>query len=228
MFSNFPQLYQNYHQFQTPCYQNHPQFQTPNYQNNPIDHQTPNYQNNPQFNPTDDQTPNNSSNKPSSRHPLYRGIRRRSGKWVSEIREPRKTTRIWLGTYPIPEMAAAAYDVAALALKGDDAVVNFPASVQFYPIPASSSAVDIRKAAETAANLKKDELSGNVNNENEDIFATNGECYIDEDDVFDMPNLLADMAEGMLLSPPRMTGSSSYYPGDDYGSSGGDSLWSYY
>lgn len=143
---------------------------------------------------------------------------------MSEIREPRKSKRIWLGTYPTPEMAAAAYDVAALSLKGSDTVLNFPDLLGSYPVPDMPEPALIRSAAAAAAQLMKS------SSDQMDVIDSAGELpeagneFMDEDTLFDMPNLLADMAEGMLMSPPRQPRTDDPSQGD---SSDCDNLWSY-
>jgi hypothetical protein len=143
-------------------------------------------------------------------------------------------------------MAAAAYDVAALALKGPETTLNFPDSIPSYPIPASLSSTDIRAAAEAAAQTRimrvtppppspqqqqqQQQKTSSSGFEGSSSSAPSGvvQEYIDEDELLNMPNLLDEMARGMQVSPPRMSSFSNYSSDDSpRNSDGGDNLWSY-
>ncbi|GLJ43567.1 hypothetical protein SUGI_0906640 [Cryptomeria japonica] len=222
------------------------------------------------------------------RIPMYRGVRRRSwGRWVSEIREPGKKKRIWLGSYATPQMAARAYDVAAVSLKGKSALPNFPHLINSLPRPASLHPRDIQMAAAEAAfsfarssnsTTSLENVGHSVNSathsalanvidvsdenskESHDVSSSdmdevekqtsctkddeNGEVgtslkrirtelkYSDEElHQFDSPNLLINMAEALLLTPPRLDEVSGYgnsYVDADYDTEveGLEFLWS--
>lgn len=87
----------------------------------------------------------------------YKGIRMRKwGKWVAEIREPNKRSRIWLGSYSTAIAAARAYDTAVYYLRGPTAKLNFPDEINCAcgVGPKDLSADSIRKkAAEVGARV---------------------------------------------------------------------------
>jgi len=70
----------------------------------------------------------------------YKGVRQRTwGKWVAEIREPKRGTRLWLGTFNTSIEAALAYDNAAKRLYGESARLNL---VPSQSTPTASIGVD--------------------------------------------------------------------------------------
>ncbi|XP_047048180.1 dehydration-responsive element-binding protein 1A-like [Lolium rigidum] len=178
-----------------------------------------------------------------TRHPVYRGVRRRgnAGRWVCEVRVPgRRGSRLWVGTFDTAEIAARAHDAAMLAIAAGDACLNFADSAELLAMPASSyrSLDEVRHAVtEAVEEFERRQALGEEDAMSDTESSTPSSPLTDDEDSsspFEL-DVLSDMgwdlyyaslAQGMLMSSPFLAASAAL---GDYGEANlaDVPLWSY-
>nr|AAX23714.1 HvCBF10B [Hordeum vulgare subsp. vulgare]AAX23715.1 HvCBF10B [Hordeum vulgare subsp. vulgare]ABE02619.1 CBF10B [Hordeum vulgare subsp. vulgare]ABE02638.1 CBF10B [Hordeum vulgare subsp. vulgare]QGH59172.1 CBF10B [Hordeum vulgare subsp. vulgare] len=191
-----------------------------------------------------------------TRHPVYRGVRRRGNaeRWVCEVRVPGKRgARLWLGTYATAEIAARANDAAMLALGVRSAArLNFPDSAWLLAVPsAHSDLADVRRAAvEAVADLQRREASRGApaesSSESEDAGSSEtskpsagGDLAVpvgmdvemfrlDFFPEMEFGSYYASLAEALLMDPPPVANSTgAYWDNGEFGEVATEfALWS--
>ena len=187
-----------------------------------------------------------------TRHPVFRGVRRRgqAGRWVCELRVPgRRGSRLWLGTFATPELAARAHDAAAIALSGRAACLNFADSAWLLPplMPAAlASAREVRDAVAEAVEAFRQRRGSasapsspavEAADEDEDGSGSPGaapspDVLFELDDVFGLGGMVdagsyyASLAQGLLLDAPAAAGAGTWWEDVEHGTAD-IALWSY-
>uniref|UniRef100_A0ACD5VDC5 Uncharacterized protein n=1 Tax=Avena sativa TaxID=4498 RepID=A0ACD5VDC5_AVESA len=163
-----------------------------------------------------------------TRHPVYRGVRRRgsAGRWVCEVRVPGKRgERLWLGTYVAAESAARAHDAAMLALRSCPASgsalagLNFADSAWLLVVPPwLADLAGVRRAAveAVAGFLRQEDVAVVPIDETTSTYYASTASVDNGDGLFEVPTFSALDLGGDLQFELDMSGEidlDMYYAG---------------